>query len=303
MFGRFQWRITVAVRDFAQMIRNAGYVGHYYDIMEMKPFISSGKKRFKLKDNSIPRIEFQNVSFSYPGTDREVLTNISFAIEPGEGLAIVGLNGAGKTTLVRLLCRIYQPTSGVILVNGVDLKDLNQTDWFSTLGILFQDYELYTQESITHNITLDLHGSDKPKEEVVRAAQMASANTFIDEYPKKYLQDIGYEYHGGVEPSKGQKQKIALARVLYRKSPIFILDEPTSAIDALSEDTIFRSLESLRQKHSIVLLSHKFSNVRGMDKIMLIEHGKILEQGNHDELMEKGGKYKELFELQAEGYR
>jgi ATP-binding cassette subfamily B protein len=241
--------------------------------------------------------------FQTKTTKLNILQNVSGRVEPGEMCALMGSSGAGKTTLIKLLTRVYDPTEGEILINGISLKEYDLKAWKKCLGILLQDYSIYSEETITENIMLgDTSKHDQAFVESV--SKETTADVFIQELPEKYQQRIGTEFQGGVELSKGQKQKLALARVLYRDAPIIILDEPTAAIDALSEDTIFRNLRNNHKHQTRIIISHKFSNVRDADKIILIEHGKIIEQGSHDELMQVDvGKYKELFNLQAEGYQ
>jgi ATP-binding cassette subfamily B protein len=198
---------------------------------------------------------------------------------------------------------VYDPTEGEVLVNGINLKEYDLESWKRCLGILFQDYATYSEESVAENIMLgDISKHDQAL--VEKSAKDSTAHDYIMELTDKYDQRVGTEFRGGVELSKGQKQKLVLARVFYRDAPIVILDEPTAAINALSEDTIFKALRTNHTNQTRIIISHKFSNVREADSIILIEHGKIIEQGNHDALMQlKDGRYKTLFELQAEGYK
>jgi ATP-binding cassette subfamily B protein len=271
------------------------------DILEMEPLVKSGVR--KITQDEFQKLELKNVSFTYPGSDKNVIHNMNLIIEKPMNLAIVGLNGAGKTTLLKLITRVYDPTEGEILVNGINLKEYDLDDWKRCMGILLQEYSLYAEETIVENVMLgDVTKHDMDL--VIHSAQQTTADVFIQELPEKYEQRVGTEFRGGVELSKGQKQKLALARVLYRNAPIIILDEPTAAIDALSEDTIFKSLRENHTDQTRIIISHKFSNVRDADTIILVEHGTIIEQGSHSELMSiNNGRYKELFELQAEGYK
>lgn len=288
---------------FDQVGRLAGHVKNINTLMdfyEMKPLIISGTKKLSAKDGI--SIELKNVSFAYPGTDRIILNNVSLSISQGDNIAIVGLNGAGKTTLIKLLTRVYDPTEGEILVNGIPLREYDLDSWKSNLAILLQEYSIYSEETVEENIML----GNVAKRSKVLAKKSASETTIADTIsalPNKYDQRVGTEFRGGVEFSKGQKQKLALARTLYRSAPIMILDEPTASIDAVSEDTIFKNLKSSHPNQTRVVISHKFSNVRDSDKIILIKDGRILEQGSHDELMAQDGVYKELFTIQAQGYR
>ncbi len=301
IISRFQQAVNNLFDAFGRVMEHKEHLNVFLDFLEMKPLIASGEK--VLVADSFESLELRNVSFTYPGSEQPVTHNLSLTINRGDNIAIVGLNGAGKTTLIKLLTRVYDPTEGEILVNGVNLKDYDLESWKRCMGILLQDYSIYSEESIAENIMLgDISKHDQ--ETVEQSAKDSAAHDFIVELSEKYQQRVGTEFSGGVELSKGQKQKLALARVFYRGAPIVILDEPTAAIDALSEDAIFRNLRQNHDNQTRIIISHKFSNVRDADKIILIEHGKIIEQGTHDDLMKiKKGKYKELFELQAEGYK
>ncbi len=299
--SKFQISINQIFDTFGKMVESKKHLDTVMDFFEMKPVFASGG--ITIDPGDFKSLEIKNVSFMYPGTDKAVISKMSLIINKLDNVAIVGLNGAGKTTLIKLLTRVYDPTQGEILVNGISLKKYDIDSWKKCIGILLQEYTIYSEETIAENIMLGntlVH--DKSKMEFV--AQETTAHEFIKELPDKYQQRIGTEFLGGVELSKGQKQKLALARVLYRDAPIIILDEPTAAIDALSEDVIFKNLKMNHTHQTRIIISHKFSNVRDADKIILIEHGKIIEQGNHDELMSiETGKYRELFNLQAEGYQ
>ena len=298
---KFQSSIEQVFDSIGKISEYRKSIGTFIDFLEMEPLVKSGTK--KISRDDFQKLELKNVSFTYPGSDKNVIHNMNLVIEKPMNLAIVGLNGAGKTTLLKLITRVYDPTEGEILVNGVNLKEYDLDDWKSCMGILLQEYSLYAEETIAENIMLgDVTKHDMDL--VIQSAQQTTADVFIQELPEKYEQRVGTEFRGGVELSKGQKQKLALARVLYRNAPIIILDEPTAAIDALSEDTIFKSLRENHTDQTRIIISHKFSNVRDADNIILIEHGAIIEQGSHDQLMNiDNGRYKELFELQAEGYK
>ena len=297
----FSEGFTAILRSVGRLEEHGAYASKLMNMLDMDSYVSENVNGKKYDSNLPPTIEFKNVSFAYPGSDRVVLSNINTVISANSETALVGLNGAGKTTLLRLLSRVYDPTEGQILINGVDLKEYSLRSWRDALGIMLQDYKVYQDESIKENITFAQGKEDKDR------LKKTVEETGVGEYAKSYAsgvdQMIGKEYRGGVELSKGQMQKLVLARTLYQNHSFLILDEPTAAIDALSEDYIFKALRNNHRGQTRVIISHKFSNVRDADKIILIKNGTVLEQGNHEELMELGGTYKELFELQAEGYK
>jgi ABC-type multidrug transport system fused ATPase/permease subunit len=271
------------------------------DFLETETLVQSGTR--SITPDEFEKITINNLSFKYPGSDKLVLNSVSLEIRRGHNIAIVGLNGAGKSTFLKLITRVYDPTEGEIFVNDINLKEYDLESWKKCLGILLQEYELYSEETIAENIMLgDVSKHDQGL--VEKSAIESTAYDFIKDLPMAFEQKVGTEFHGGIELSKGQKQKVVLARVLYRNAPIIILDEPTASVDALSEDVIFKAIKENHKHQARIIISHKFFNVRDADQIILIEHGSILEQGSHDKLMKiKNGKYKELFELQAEGYK
>lgn len=299
--ARFQGSINVIFSNFGKMNEHKKNVDIILDFLETETLVQSGTKI--ITPDEFEKIAINNVSFKYPGSDKFVLRDISLQIRKGDNIAIVGLNGAGKSTILKLITRVYDPTDGEILVNGINLKEYDLESWKKCLGILLQEYELYSEETIAENIMLG--DVSKHDQDLVRESAIEStADDFIKDLPKNYDQKVGTEFHGGIELSKGQKQKVVLARVLYRNAPIIILDEPTASVDALSEDRIFKAIHQNHKNKTRIIISHKFSNVRGADQIILIEHGKIIEQGSHEELIKiKKGKYKELFQLQAKGYK
>jgi ABC-type multidrug transport system fused ATPase/permease subunit len=230
-----------------------------------------------------------------------VLHKVSFTIEPGESVALVGHNGAGKTTIIKLLCRFYDVSDGEILINGINIKHLDLSGWYKFLGTLFQEFVRY-HFTIKENIFLGAPGKN---DEIAmkEAAVKSGAADFIERLPDKYDQKLGKEFADGEELSGGEWQKLAIARAFYEEPPVLILDEPTSAIDAEAEYEIFNNLEKQYKNKTLILVSHRFSTVRNANKIVVIDGGKIVESGTHEELMNVGGLYARLFSIQAKGYR
>lgn len=247
-------------------------------------------------------IEFKNVSFRYPGSDVYVLRDISLFIRPGERIALVGLNGAGKTTLIKLLTRLYDPTDGQVLLDGVDLRNYDLTSLHQRFGVIFQDYARY-QFTVRENIGFGQVDALDDLARIRQAADRGGASPIIEDMPQGYDTMLGRRWEKGQELSGGQWQKIALARAFMRKAEVLVLDEPTSALDAEAEYEVFRRFGELMEGRIAVLISHRFSTVRMADRIALLSAGKILELGSHDELIRLDGAYARLFNLQAEGYR
>jgi len=273
-----------------------------YEFFELKSLVSDGHIKLE-RLTTPPSIEVRNISFHYPNSKRNIFKNFSLKINSGDKVAIVGENGAGKSTLVKLLCRLYDPQRGEILVNGKPLKDLSLNDWYKNVGALFQDYNFYGHLSAEENIYIGKSVKKLNKINIIKASQNADAHSFIDKYPHKYDTLMSERFKEGVKPSKGQMQKIAIARFFYRDAPFAIFDEPTSAIDAESEFKIFNRIYNFFNNKTVVIISHRFSTVRKADKIFVIKDGKIIEQGNHKELMEMKGMYFNNFNKQAQGYR
>ena len=214
---------------------------------------------------------------------------------------MVGNNGAGKTTLVKLLCRIYDPTEGKILINGIDLRAISMTEWWSYLSVMFQDYATYDFQ-VKEAIAIGKPSEKLSLAKVKEAADLSQASTFIEEWKGTYDHQLGVEF-GGTEPSKGQRQKLSIAKVLYRNAHIMILDEPTASVDAESEAKIFDSLENLSKDTTALMISHDFSTISQCGQIFVLEEGKLIEKGDHHQLMKQDGKYAELYNLQAKRFK
>src|ERR1700681_112940 len=246
--------------------------------------------------------EFKKVSFAYPGNSRVVLKNINFRLEPSSRIALVGENGQGKTTIVKLLTRLYDTTEGQILLDGVDLREYNLDDLWKEIGVIFQDFMRYDLTS-SENIAI---GRIEKRNNLIpiRAAAVRSlADEVIQGLPKHYDQRLGCRFEGGVDLSGGEWQRIALARAYLRDAQLLILDEPTASLDAQSEHEVFERFSELTEGKMALLISHRLSTVRMADRILVLENGKISEEGHHEQLIKTGGGYAEMFEVQASSYR
>ena len=247
-------------------------------------------------------IEFKNVSFSYPGSDKCVINNVSFKLEPGSTTVLVGLNGAGKTTLIKLLIRLYDPTSGVILLDGEDIRKYDLSQLYQIYGSIFQDFGRYAV-SAKENIYYGNINAPVDEEKIISSAQSSGASAFIEKMTRQYDTPLmKYFEEDGTELSLGQWQKLSVARAFYSDSDIMILDEPTASLDALAEQQIFQQFENLTKGKTSIFVSHRLSSATTADNIIVIEQGKVVEEGTHKELMALNGKYCELFTTQAKRY-
>jgi ABC-type bacteriocin/lantibiotic exporter with double-glycine peptidase domain len=296
------------VQEFKDLIDSAGttaesiiFVQKLNSILEMDgENIRTAEKQSLVSE--IRTIEFVNVSFRYPNANRYALKNISFTIDSNENIAIVGVNGAGKTTLVKLLCKFYQPSDGTILINGKDLQKLDTTSYRQNISALFQEFETYgisARESIGYGNVDDIFNSER----ITKMAKLVGIHKHIENLPKSYNTPLIRELDDGVGLSTGQWQKIAIARALFRKSKLIVLDEPTSNMDPESEEEIFNKLIRTVRKRIMILISHRFSTVKRADRIVVIDSGKLAETGSHKELMNLNGVYARLFRIQSESYK
>lgn len=278
---------------------NSYHIDNFKQVLEIENVIKSGRK--KLTSNKPPLIEFKNVSFKYPGSDRYVFENLSFRIMPGEEIALVGENGAGKSTLIKLICNFYYPNQGSILIDGIDSRDLNLKNWYEHLAYLTQEFNNFGNMTLKENVTIGDPSKAINETEILSALSHADAK-FWKKY-KNGLETRMSQRYGGEEPSWGQWQKISIARIFYRNSSVMILDEPTASIDAVSEFKIFNELYRSIKNKTLIIVSHRFSTVRNAQRILVLDKGVILEQGSHNELLAKNGLYAQSFALQAEGYK
>ena len=272
-------------------------------INEEKTVVPSVKTPEKIMHGKPHTIEFRNVSFAYPGSDRMVIKNVSLTLRPGETVVLVGLNGAGKTTFIKLLTRLYDPTEGEILLDGRNIKEYDIKELYGIFGIIFQDFGKYAV-SVSENIKFgDVHRQNVDEEKVTDAARQANATDFISRLPDGYNTPLmRYFEENGIELSIGQWQKLAIARAFYSDSDILILDEPTASLDPMAEQEIFNQFDELRRDKMTIFVSHRLSSATIASKIVVLEYGELVEEGTHHELMEKHGRYYELFSTQASRY-
>jgi ATP-binding cassette subfamily B protein len=248
-------------------------------------------------------ITIQNLTFRYPGAQYDALADITLSIERGQHIALVGENGSGKTTLVKLLCRLYDPDAGSIMVDGVDLRELDAPGWRRQLSVVFQDYMRY-QLTAGENIWFGDVQQPLDLERLREDARRTGADEVISRLPRAYDTYLGKQFEDGAELSIGEWQKLALARAfLRRSSSLLVLDEPSSALDARAEYEVFKHFHQLARGRTAILISHRLSTVRMADCIYVLERGRLIESGTHDQLVGRGGVYADLFERQARYYR
>ena len=300
-FSRLQGSIQSILREISFIYEENLYVTNFFNFFSLEPKIinAPNAKPFPLpiKDG----IEFKNVSFRYTKDGGMVLQDVSFKIKKGESIALVGENGAGKTTLIKLLARLYNPTEGNISIDDVDIKEIGLPQLTQNIGVIFQDFARY-YVPVKENIGFGNLNEIKDISKIIFSAQKSGADEFISRLPQQYDTMLGRLFDGGVELSLGEWQKIALARAFMRDAQILILDEPTASLDAKTEYEIFKRFQKLTEDKITILISHRFSTVRMADRILVIEKGKIIEHGSHEELIKLGGKYASMFYMQAESY-
>ena len=301
-FLRLRQLLEGLLTGFSQVAGQALYLDDLFSFYAIEPEIRSRPDAIAVPRPIREGFVFDNVGFRYPDAERWAVRNLSFHLQAGEVIALVGENGAGKTTLVKLLARLYDPDEGRILLDGRDLRDYDLDDLRANMGVIFQDFVRY-HLSAGENIGVGLVEAMSDKERIRNAARRALADEVIDGLPAGYDQLIGRRFKTGVDLSGGQWQKIAIARAYMRDAQVMILDEPTAALDARAEFEVFQRFKELSDNRTAVLISHRFSSVRMADRILVLADGRIEASGTHEELMIEGGRYAELFELQAAGYR
>ena len=301
-FARSRALIEEILRNLQGVADQALYVRDLFEFFDMKPRIAPRPGAIPAPRPIRDGFEFRRVSFAYPGSGKLVLRQIEFRLHRHERIALIGENGAGKTTLAKLLVRLYDPTEGQILLDGVDLRDYDPEDLLREASVIFQDYMKYDM-LVAENIGLGRVESLADQARLEDAAAKSLARQVIAGLPNGYGQMLGRRFDSGVDLSVGQWQKIALARAYMRDAQLIILDEPTASLDARSEFEVFQRFSELTDRKIAILISHRFSTVRMADRILVLENGSILEHGTHAQLLARHGRYAELFELQAAGYR
>jgi ATP-binding cassette subfamily B protein len=287
---------------FTAVSQGAIYLRDFFEFFDIEPKIVQPANPLPFPAIIQQGFVFEDVGFKYPGSERWANRHLNFTLFPGEKVALVGENGAGKTTLVKLFSRLYDPSEGRILLDGIDLREYDLTSLRLNVGIIFQDYLRY-QMTFAQNIAVGNINQIHNKELIEWSAKQSLADALIVKMPGGYDQQLGKRFADGVELSGGEWQKVALARAYMRDAQLLILDEPTSALDARAEYEVFQRFAELTKNKSAILISHRFSTVRMADRILVLEKGELIEIGSHEELLAKGGIYAELFDLQAMGYR
>ncbi|HLS83354.1 MAG TPA: ABC transporter ATP-binding protein, partial [Arenimonas sp.] len=301
-FRRLRQLLEGLLVGFSQVAGQALYLDDLFSFFEIEPEIVSPPDPRPFPKPMREGIVFENVGFRYPGAERWAVRGLGFHLKPGEVLALVGENGAGKTTLVKLLARLYDPDEGRILLDGHDLRDYDLDELRRQVGVIFQDFVRY-HLTAAENIAVGRIQALDDRERITEAARMAMADEVIRRLPGGYDQVLGRRFGNGVDLSGGEWQKLAIARAYMRDSQLLILDEPTAALDARAEYEVFQRFKELSRGRTAVLISHRFSSVRMADRILVLGGGRIEAMGSHEDLLAQGGRYAELFELQAAGYR
>ena len=301
-FARMRGLLESILNRFSSIAEGALYLQDFFDFFAIKPNILP-KPNARAFPNPIREgFRFDDVGFKYGNSDKWAIRHLNFTLQAGEKLALVGENGAGKTTLVKLLARLYDPSEGRILLDGYDLREYNPVDLRRNIGVIFQDFVKF-QMTAAHNIAVGRIEEKDNNPRIQTSAAQSLADTVINKLPEGYNQMIGRRFAKGVDLSGGEWQKIALGRAYMRDAQLLILDEPTAALDARAEHEVFQRFAELTHGKTAVLISHRFSTVRMADRILVIEQGKLLEIGSHQELLALNGRYAELFNLQAKGYQ
>ncbi len=301
-FRRLRTLLEGLLIGFSQVASQALYLDDLFSFFDIEAEIHSPANPAAFPTPIREGFRFENVGFRYPGAERWAVRHLDFTLKAGEVLALVGENGAGKTTLVKLLARLYDPDEGRILLDGVDLREVDLDVLRSNVGVIFQDFVRYHMTA-AENIAVGRIEARNDRARIVEAARRSLADEVIEKLPRGYDQVIGKRFKNGVDLSGGEWQKVAIARAYMRDAQLLILDEPTAALDARSEFEVFQRFKELSAGKTAVLISHRFSSVRMADRILVLDDGQVEAVGTHEELLAQHGRYAELFELQAAGYR
>jgi ATP-binding cassette subfamily B protein len=293
--------IQAILHSLAGLYEDQLFLTHFYQFLDLKPGVSAPGNPAPLPERLSRGIRFEQVSFTYPNHEQPALREIDLEILPGQVVALVGANGSGKTTLIKLLCRLYDPTQGLVQIDGQPLPSFDPLEWRKKISVIFQDYAHY-QLSARENIWIGNVDQPQVLDPVIRAAQKSGADEVIRQLPQGYDTPLGAWFDEGKELSGGEWQKIALARAFMRETEAIVLDEPTSALDPLAEAELFRQFRQLIQDKSAILISHRFSTVKLADYIYVLDHGAIIEKGTHKELLQQDGTYARFFKAQAQYY-
>jgi ATP-binding cassette, subfamily B, bacterial len=286
----------------SDLYENALFMSNLFAFLDLQPQMPVAGHPTALPGKLERGIEFHRVSFRYPDREEYALRDVSLTIKPGEKIALVGANGAGKTTFVKLLTRLYDPSEGQVLIDGIDLREVDPKDLQKRIGVIFQDFVKYylpARENVGFGQIDQL--DNEPR--IVDSATRAGADATIRALPQGYDTMLGKWFDRGHDLSGGEWQKVALARAFMRDAEVLVLDEPTAALDALNEYAIFQRFRELTDNKIALLISHRFSTVRMADRIVVLDSGRVVETGTHAELLALGGEYAKLFTIQAEGYR
>lgn len=300
-FNRLQNQLQGILSTFTRITESALYLQDYYDFLAIKPTILDHADAISVSQKITHGLRFDKVGFKYPGTEEWALRNLSFTLQAGEKLALVGENGSGKTTLVKLIARMYDPSEGTIYLDEIDIKKYSLDSYRKLIGVIFQDYVRFSFKA-GENIAIGNIDHAEKTNEIESSASLSLADQVINQLPAKYNQMLGKRFADGVDLSGGEWQKIALARAYMRNASIVILDEPTASLDARAEYEVFKRFAELTKGKTAVIISHRFSTVRMADRILVLKKGELLEIGSHEQLLANKGLYHELFSLQAQGY-
>ncbi|GAB5522677.1 MAG: ABC transporter ATP-binding protein [Roseivirga sp.] len=296
-FQRGKTNLSGVLQSMVKLLEHRLFLSHLIGFMKLEPGIREDQNAYALGDTIKSGIELMGVSFKYPKTQNDVVNDVSLSLKKGQITALVGENGSGKTTLVKLLCRLYDPSSGRISLDGIDYKAIRLSDLRAKMSITFQDFAKYYL-TVGENIRFsDLDRADSAKQ-MEAYARLTGADTFIDRLPDAYDQQLGRMFEASTELSVGQWQKIALARMFFNEAEVLIVDEPTSAIDPLSEHKIFENLKELRQDKIIVLVTHRLYNLKMADQVVVMSEGRLVEKGSHNELVARNGQYTQMLSKQ-----